>query len=201
MQVHGAAQYRRFLMTTSSGRVRAFVALDLPEPAREALAVHVAACARVAPGMRWIEPDSMHLTLRFLGNLEPDVLERVRQVLPGVEANPFRMAMGGHGLFGPRQRPRVVWLGITQGKEACAALAARTESACVAAGMVPESRPFQAHVSLARARGDGEPLPALPEPPALEPWVATEFVLFESRLGRQPRYVALERYPLVRGAA
>jgi 2'-5' RNA ligase len=188
-------------MTTSTGRVRAFVALDLPEPAREALAAHVAACARLAPGMRWVEPDSLHLTLRFLGNLDPEVLTRVREALLGVRAQPFRMALGGHGLFGPRSRPRVVWLGVTEGRDACAGLAAGTEAASVAAGLEADERPFQAHVTLARARGDGERLPALPDPPALAAWTAAEFVLFESRLRQQPRYVPLARFPLGSGLA
>jgi 2'-5' RNA ligase len=183
-------------VATSSGRIRAFVAVDLPELAREALAVHVEACARLAPGLRWVEADSLHLTLRFLGNVEPDLLDRVRARLPAIGGGPFRMGLGGHGLFGPRQRPRVVWLGITEGRDACAALAARAEAACVEAGLEPEPRPFQAHVTLARARGDGERLPPLPAPPALAPWTADDFVLFESRLREQPRYVALERYPL-----
>lgn len=179
-----------------AGRIRTFVALDLPEPDRAALARHLAECARVAPRYRWVDPDALHLTLRFLGHLEPAVLDRVRDELAGVRAMAFRLALAGRGTFGSRSAPRAVWLGLAEGGEGCAALAQRVEAACTAGGLEADTRRFRAHVTLARAIGEGERLPALPEPPRLEPWTVEDFVLYESRLRQQPRYVPLERYPL-----
>jgi 2'-5' RNA ligase len=80
---------------------------------------------------------------------------------------------------------RVVWQGLRAGAEAVSALAAQVDAECAAAGLVGEKRPFQAHLTLARARSrDGAELPSLPEPPGQRPWRATELVLFASRLSR-----------------
>jgi 2'-5' RNA ligase len=183
-------------LATVAGRIRSFVALALPEPNLAALERHLAECALEAPAYRWVEPDSLHLTLCFLGNLEPEALERVRGELSSVRAAPFSLSLDGRGTFGPRAAPRVVWIGVSQGLDACAALAARVEVACERAGLEPEVRPFRAHVTLARARREGDRLPPLPDPPRLTPWTVGDFALYESRLRQQPRYVALERYVL-----
>jgi 2'-5' RNA ligase len=80
---------------------------------------------------------------------------------------------------------RVVWQGLRAGADAVTALAAQVDAECAAAGLVGETRRFQPHLTLARARArDGAELPALPEPPRLSPWRATELVLFASRLRR-----------------
>jgi 2'-5' RNA ligase len=181
-----------------TGRIRTFVALPLPDAQRALLAADLAACAAAAPSYRWVEPDSLHLTLRFLGNVEQTTLERVRGELASIHAAPFRLALTGRGTFGPRTAPRVVWLGVGEGREGCAALAASVDAACRAAGLEAEPRGFRPHVTLARARTGGDRLPELPPPPDLAPWTAEDFVLYESRLRRLPRYVPLEKYPLVR---
>ena len=180
--------------------IRSFVAVELSAANREALAAHLEECARLAPGYRWVLPDSLHLTLRFLGHLELPALERVRRELRGVRAAPFRLALEGRGTFGSRSAPRVIWLGVGDGRDACRALASAVEAACQAAGSEPEERGFRAHVTLARQRSEGQRLPELPELPPLAPWTVEEFVLYESRLRGQPRYVALERYPLRSGS-
>ena len=176
--------------------IRSFVAVDLSDANREALAPHLEECARLAPGYRWVLPDSLHLTLRFLGHLELPVLERVRHELQSVRAAPFRLALEGRGTFGSRSAPKVIWLGVGEGRDACRALARAVEAACQAAGSEPEARGFRAHITLARQRKEGVRLPERPELPPLERWMVEEFVLYESRLRGQPRYVALERYPL-----
>lgn len=183
-------------MTTGPSSLRVFVGISLPEPHRAALAEHLDACARVAPAYRWVDPDGLHLTLRFIGVADIGVVDRVRAGLAAVRAAPFRMAVGGRGTFGPRRAPRVVWLAVAEGLEPCRALAADLEARCVAAGLEPEPRPFAAHITLARARREGEPLPELPEPPALPAWTVDDLVLYESRPQQRPRYVALDRYPL-----
>jgi RNA 2',3'-cyclic 3'-phosphodiesterase len=183
-------------LATVAARIRSFVALALPEPNLAALERHLAECAREAPRYRWVERDSLHLTLRFLGNLEPETLERVRAELASVRGAPFTVALDGRGTFGPRAAPRVVWIGVSAGLDGCASLAARVEAACQRAGLEPEPRRFQAHVTLARARSEGDRLPPLPDPPALTPWTVEDFALYESRLRQQPRYVVMERYAL-----
>ena len=190
----GWPQYRPSVAET----VRAFVALDPPETQRALLAAHLRACQAIAPDYRWVAPEALHLTLRFIGHVPPAGLERITADLERVRAGRFRLALGAVGAFGTRSSPRVVWLGLGDGAGPCAALAAAIEAACRAAGMEPESRPFRPHLTLARARADGARLPALPEAPPLDPWTVEDFVLYESRL--QPRGGAgdtgLRRFPL-----
>jgi 2'-5' RNA ligase len=181
-----------------SDRVRAFVALAVPEDHRQGLGRYLAACADLAPDYRWVEPEGLHLTLRFLGSLEPDVLARVGAVLRGVHVAPFWLSLGEPGRFGARSSPRAIWLGVEEGQESCATLAATVEAACQGAGLPPEPRAFKPHLTLARSRRDGARLPALPPPPQLHPWPVEDFVLYESRLrgGHPPAYVPLSRYRL-----
>jgi RNA 2',3'-cyclic 3'-phosphodiesterase len=184
-------------------KIRSFVALPLPEEHRDRLATYLEECAGAAPGFRWVPAGNLHLTLRFLGNLEPDTLAAVRTCLEAVRGNPFTLALGELGTFGGRAAPRVVWLGVQAGLEPMARLAATVEEAVRAAGVPGDDRPFRAHLTLARAgshprRGDPPPTrPNLPPPPDLAPWRADELVLYESRLGPPaPAYVPLARYPL-----
>jgi len=117
-----------------------------------------------------------------------------------VRQEPFDLRLRGTGTFGGRGHVRVVWLGVAEGGEPLRELAAKSESACRAAGLPPEERPFRAHLTLARAtqRG-GANLPPLPEPPELSGWRAEGFVLYESRLGKGPAvYAPIERFRLSR---
>jgi len=177
--------------------VRAFVALPLPPGHRAALAGYLETCARLAPGLRWVPAENLHLTLRFLGATDPERLEALRVELARVRLPGFELALGGLGAFGGSS-PRVVWLGLAGGEEQARRLAEAVEAACVAAGAAPEERPFRPHLTLARARDrKPEALPGLPPPPALEPWRADRFALYESRLGGGPaRYLELAGYRL-----
>jgi RNA 2',3'-cyclic 3'-phosphodiesterase len=179
-----------------AGGIRTFVALSLPDAHREALTAHLSECAGLAPQYRWVEPDALHLTLRFIGHLQLEALDDVRRGLAAIRAAPFRLALNGRGVFGSRSAPRVVWLGVGEGLDACAALAAAADGACRSAGLEADARGFRAHVTLARQRREGERLAALPDPPPLPPWTVEDFVLYESRLQKQPRYVPIDRYRL-----
>jgi 2'-5' RNA ligase len=180
-------------------RVRAFLGLPLPEDRRARLASHVEQCARLAPGYRWVPAGNLHLTLRFLGSLEPETLERLGGRLEGVRQPPFELQLDGRGSFGPRPSPRVIWLGVKRGAEDCASLAAVLEAASAEAGLEAEPRRFRPHVTLARARAEPGRLPELPETPALEPWLVNGFILYQSLLGREVVYRELRRYPLEAG--
>ncbi len=176
--------------------VRTFIAIDMPDGQRASLAAHLQECARIAPGYRWVPTERLHLTLRFLGHIEPDVVDQVRIQLGSVAASPFRVGLDRRGTFGSRSAPRVVWLGVGEGLEECRALARAVEEACQTAGLEPEARGFRGHVTLARQKIEGAPLPELPDVPELDPWRVREFVLYESRLGSRPQYVPLIRYAL-----
>jgi RNA 2',3'-cyclic 3'-phosphodiesterase len=170
-------------------RVRAFFGLPVPATQREELGRFIAECARIAPGFRWATLENLHLTVRFVGSVDRPVVESVADAVASRPHASFELALGDIGTFGRGSAVRVVWLGLRAGADAAVVLAAEVEAECVRAGLAPEARAFQPHLTLARARGrEGsnlEDLPAgLPAPPQLEPWTAGELILYSSRLSR-----------------
>lgn len=166
-------------------RVRAFFGLLVPEPQRAELARFIAACAQVAPEFRWTPKENLHLTIRFVGNVERALVEAVADSLAQRQLAAFDMELGDVGSFGRRRAAQVVWLGLRAGAEGATALAAQVEEECVRAGLPAESRPYQAHLTLARARSrGGARLQELPAMPRVTPWRADELVLYSSRLAR-----------------
>jgi 2'-5' RNA ligase len=166
-------------------RVRAFFGLPVPEPQREVLADFIAVCAQVAPAFRWTPKENLHLTIRFVGSVERATVEAVADALAQRTFAAFDMELGDLGTFGRGRAARVVWLGLRAGAERAAALAAQVEEECLRAGLPPESRPYQAHLTLARARPrEVARLPELPAMPRVEPWRADRLVLYSSRLTR-----------------
>lgn len=164
--------------------VRTFVAITIPDQLRVTLGAHLERYAQLAPGFRWVPPGNLHLTLRFLGNLSVARLEAVATCLRGIRVQPFEVGLGGAGTFGRATAVRVVWLHVAIGVPELSALAAGVESACRAAGVEPEERAFNPHLTLARARdrrGDG--LPYLPVAQGLPPWTVAGFTLFRSHTG------------------
>jgi RNA 2',3'-cyclic 3'-phosphodiesterase len=166
--------------------VRAFFGLPLPAAQRSVLASFIAQCGVMAPQFRWVPVENLHLTLRFVGNVEKRLIESVADRL-GAEAHAgFDISLGVLGTFKRGRLTRVVWLGVDEGSEPCEGLAARIDSACRAAGLAGDERPFRPHLTLARARSrDGTEAPQLPALPRIEGWPACEYVLYRSHLGRQ----------------
>lgn len=109
---------------------------------------------RLAPGVRWVAPDNLHLTLKFLGGIEAARLAAIESALANAAAAqpPFECAIAHLGAFPSRTRARVVWAGIGTGAAELTALAARVEDALDALGIGREARPFAAHVTLGRVR-------------------------------------------------
>jgi 2'-5' RNA ligase len=166
-------------------KVRAFFGLPVPEPQREKLAHFVAACTQAAPEFRWTPRENLHLTVRFVGSVERAMVDSVVDALAQRPLAAFDLQLGEVGTFGRGRAARVVWLGLGAGAEAATALAAQVEEECVRAGLPAESRPYQAHLTLARARSrEGSRLPDLPAIPRVAPWRAGELVLYSSRLAR-----------------
>ena len=170
---------------TSAEVVRAFFGLPVPEGQRAAMAGFLTACATAAPQFRWTPAANLHLTIRFIGNVYRALVEAVGDQLAARPLDAIDLELGSLGTFGRGRHVRVIWQGLRAGTEAVTALAAQVDAECAAAGLVGEKRPFQPHLTLARARGrEGAELPPLPAPPRLSAWRATELVLFASRLSR-----------------
>ncbi len=188
--------------------VRLFVAIELPDEVRSALAATVAALARggaSGDAVRWVRPEGVHVTLKFLGATPEALVAAVEGALGAVAvgARPFRLRLAGVGSFGGPRNPggpprtgrpaglRVIWAGVAGEVDALAALAARVDGALAALGFPPEQRPFAAHLTLGRVR-DGTPpaaragifaaLEALP-PPRTLPIPVDRISLMQSKLG------------------
>jgi 2'-5' RNA ligase len=187
--------------------MRLFLALELPEEVRSGLRAAGEKMRRDHAGWRWVRPQSIHLTLRFLGEVEPaesDLqTERWRRTASACRGGTFRVA--GSGVFPPRGRPRVLWAGILDPDPAefLTDLASALEQEARRLGFKPEKRRFRPHLTLARAaRGGGRP--SVPDPGTLGDLGtvdADELVLFRSELRPEgARYTVLERFPLAAGA-
>jgi 2'-5' RNA ligase len=161
--------------------LRAFVALPLRP---ETLAAVERGCQPLRGSLRdlrFARPETLHLTLRFLGDARLERLDRMRPSLARAAAE-CRAAVGrigGLGLFPPRGEPRVLWLGIEL-DEPVLVLQRAVEEAAVEAGFVPERRPFRPHLTLGRFR-PGARRPELPEVDPV-PAPLERLVLYRSQL-------------------
>ncbi len=178
--------------------IRLFVALSLPAAVCERLAL-----VRVPlPDARWVPPENMHVTLRFIGEVEPPMAADIDVALSGVSAPAFDIRLADLGTFGSRGRVRALWAGLEK-SEPLTHLQAKIETVCVNAGLPPEGRKFHPHVTLARCKNireapasefiathEGFGLPAIP---------VDGFVLYSSRTGKAGAvYVSEAVYPLAR---
>ena len=152
------------------------------------------------PGARWVAPENIHLTLRFIGDVEDTVFADVDDALGRVNATAFDLEIAGVGEFSRGRRPVMIWAGIAP-NPALADLQRRIETALVKAAFPPERRRFTPHVTLARikegARARVREFVAGNALLRLEPFPVTHFTLFSSHLGRrEARYRAEAAYPL-----
>lgn len=161
-----------------------------------------------AGGAKWVPPQNMHLTLRFLGNVEAGQVPGIKEALGPVvrRHSSFLARLGSLGAFPDASRPSVLWVGVLDGAEALANLAVDVSRTMTGLGFPEESRPFHAHLTLARfRRGTGPDITDLvASHSGLEVGssVVREVLLFESR--PRPRgsvYEAVWRAPLHPGGA
>lgn len=127
---------------------RLFVAIDLPESTRQFLTTldpHLR-------GVRWTEPDQMHLTVSFFGNTTEDAEAALRERLLQIEWKAFFLPITGVGTFPSKGRPNVIWVGVGAGHPHLFQLHKRVQEAALAAGIEPDLRSFHPHVTIARCR-------------------------------------------------
>lgn len=157
----------------------------MPEAQRRRLEPYLAACSAAAPQFRWTPAANLHLTVRFIGGIERAAVDEIADRLGELRLAAFELALGELGTFKRGRLVRVVWLQVRAGTDQARGLAAQVEAECVRAGLEPDARPFQPHLTLARARPrDGAAPAALPNTPGVPPWRAEELVLYSSHLGR-----------------
>ena len=187
--------------------MRLFVAIELSEAvaasALDLISRLRSTAAKLAPQSRitWLTAERLHITVRFIGQVEDSKSDAVRGVLAAVPGERFDLTIAGVGTFPPKGGPRVVWAGLTAGRPQLISLEKLVSARLLEAGVPPDERPFSPHLTLARVR-DTKGLRAgtLVEPVrdlVLGSTPVDAITLFESRLSpKGPTYVALQRTAL-----
>lgn len=134
--------------------VRAFVAVELPPEVQHLIWSSFSAEHARYPGLRWVPAENLHLTVKFIGEIEgvrvPELVRATEKACVG--RRPFRLSLRGAGAFPPRGRPRVLWVGVGCGGPELAALASAVDRRLGKRGVERERRPFSAHLTVARSR-------------------------------------------------
>lgn len=144
-------------MVPSAGapRVRSFIAISLAEPARATVVAYLERLRATIGGVAWTRPAHLHLTLKFLGDVDVELIPALAERLRAVAAAtpPFTLRVVGVGAFPGLARPRVLWVGVES--PVLPALGDAVERACRAEGFAAEPRALRPHVTLGRVRAGG----------------------------------------------
>jgi 2'-5' RNA ligase len=186
------------------GMLRAFVAVEMSEPVRSALQDVQAGLKQIKVRARWVRPENIHLTLKFLGNIPAGHVPSIGQAL--MEAarphGPLSLTAAGMGVFPGLRRPRVIWVGLADRTDALGRLQRDIDARLAALGFPREAKRFRGHVTIGRFAESGSPGPVAD---ALDRYrtqvvgalAVHEVVLFRSDLRPEgPVYAPLVRAPL-----
>ena len=184
--------------------MRLFVALDIPDAVREALAQFCRPLREMCPGARWVRCEGVHITLKFIGETPPDRAELVRATLSAVPSTgPIELRFAGIGFFPTPRHPRILWAGVSA-SSALRVLARAIEEQLEPLGIPRETRGFNPHVTLARFDSPKglDALRATLEKLDTSEFggtTAREFHIYQSILKRGgAEYTRLACYPLMR---
>jgi RNA 2',3'-cyclic 3'-phosphodiesterase len=132
--------------------MRIFVGIDLDPAVRSRISRFVEDVVGFAPDARWTHPESLHLTLKFIGEQKPERVEAIAERLRQITSSAFEICCSGYGFFPSAKAPRVFWTGI-QGGLQLPALAESIDAGMAGLGIPREERPYSPHLTLARAGG------------------------------------------------
>ena len=178
--------------------------MDLPEETREEIGRFQSKLKKSGADVNWVKTDRMHLTLKFLGDTEenrlPTLIEALNRIAQGHPC--FAFSLDGVGAFPKMEHPRILWIGIQEGREALVSWAQKIEEGCGELGFPAEERPFSAHLTVGRIRS-AKNLPDLVEKlqtaqfRSSHPIPIDRVILFQSVLGPHgPTYIPLAQIPL-----
>jgi 2'-5' RNA ligase len=182
--------------------VRLFIAVEIDDVARR-VAEETADALRQRIGARlratWVPPANMHLTVRFIGQVDDDRAATLLDALaPRLGMTPFDVELSGCGVFPPSGAPRAIWIGLVRGLTALSAMHDELARRQARLGFTPESRPFRAHLTLARVKDAPKGSAVIVRDalravtPAPVRWRVDRATIFRSHLSpRGPRYEAL----------
>lgn len=189
--------------------MRLFIAIEVTEAWRAAAAAQQRALLDALPiemhrSLRPVREELMHITMRFLGEVDDGGIDPLQAALDGVPPFAVRLALDRAGTFGPAPRTGVVWLGVGGEVRALRGIAGDIERALRLIGVKGDDRPFAAHLTLARLSRNATPEERSAvaaavqhlDPPPQEPFFASELTLIRSYLeGPSPRYEVLSHHP------
>ncbi len=134
--------------------IRSFLAIELPESIRKKVEEIQRELKLSRADVRWVSPENIHLTLKFFGNIDESRIDPIAKSLEGPVQTfpPFSLSLCGIGSFPHAKTPRVIWMGLKEGKEKLIALQKRVEEELRGIGFEPEERDFHPHLTLGRAR-------------------------------------------------
>ncbi len=134
--------------------IRTFIAVPVPDSVSRSIASFTTPLRRLDADVKWVRPESLHLTLKFVGDVEtgriPAVGDAVAEAVS--ESRAFGLQLGGSGFFPNAKRPAVIWIGVTEGAGHLTHLAEAIDAAVVRYGFDAEARPFSAHLTIGRVR-------------------------------------------------
>jgi RNA 2',3'-cyclic 3'-phosphodiesterase len=136
--------------------MRIFVALDIDDAIRGRLEQFLDGVRGFAPEVRWVRPESMHVTLKFIGEISPESVEAIKQALGHIQAGVIDISFRGCGFFPTSKAPRVFWIGIVAGPE-LGTLAKSVDETTAALGVPREEYQYNPHLTLARRGSSGAP--------------------------------------------
>lgn len=178
--------------------MRLFVAIPLPEEVKHRLGD----LQQQVEGIRWLSTQQSHLTLRFIGEVEREMAEAVRERLAAIQSPPFTINLDALGGFPKSGFPRVLWVGVER-EPSLLKLQEKVERACIDAGLEPDRRNFRPHITLGKVKGASrkDVLSFIHQYKLfrVENIRVSEFVLYSSRLHPEGAiHKPLERYSLER---
>jgi RNA 2',3'-cyclic 3'-phosphodiesterase len=136
---------------------RLFVAIDMPPEIKE----EITSICYTVRSVRWVPQNQLHLTLRFIGEVNEADYHAIRRALHEIQRPSFDLRLKSVGHFPPRGHPRTIWVGVEK-NDALMALNTAIESALIAAGVEPEKRKYHPHITVARVRDRTDPATLIP---------------------------------------
>ena len=149
-------KYSNFDMTQT---LRTFIAIKLPDAVTAAINEVQEGLRSHGIKLRWVKPENIHLTLKFLGDIEKDTIEKIKETIyDSVNSlDPVSLFAKGVGVFPGIKRPRVVWVGVAGEIESLIGLQKRLEEGLEHLGFEKETRPFKGHLTVGRVKGRIDP--------------------------------------------
>jgi 2'-5' RNA ligase len=136
-----------------SEQIRSFMAFDIEsEAVRTKLANAQKLLVQTGADLKLVETQNIHITMRFLGNISPNVVENVFEEMRKTQFTPFNVQIKGLGVFPDLRYPRVVWAGITEGADQLRNVFSQLEPRLRGLGFAPDPKGFSAHLTIARVR-------------------------------------------------